>query len=241
MMIRLSAVALSLAALLTLAMPSLAQERQPLPRTLNLSGHGEVKAAPDMATVTLGVINRAATAKKALAANTQAMTAILKTLKDAGIAEKDIQTSNFSVQPSYEVSQTGEAAKINGYEVSNNVTVAVRKLDNLGQVLDAVIQQGSNQVNGVQFMLAEAEGKRDEARKLAYADAERKARLYAETAGFALGHVISLSETVGYQPPVPIYARTMKAEAADAAVPIAQGEQTVGADVNITWEIKDRP
>jgi uncharacterized protein len=239
-MIRMPAVALGLGLMTALAMPGFTQEKQPFPRTLNLSGHGEVKAVPDMAMVTLGMVSHAGSARKALAANTQAMTAILKTLKDAGIAEKDIQTSNFSVQPSYQTSQSGEAPKINGYEVSNNVTFAVRKLDSLGQVLDEVIQQGSNQVNGVQFMLAEPEQKRDEARKLAAADAERKARLYAETAGFALGQVISLSETGGFQPPVPVYAKAMRAEAADT-VPIAQGEQTVAADVNITWEIKDRP
>lgn len=237
-MIRTSLAVIGLAALAAFAATSQAQEARPLPRTLSIVGHGEIKAAPDMASISIGVLSQAATAKEALAANTQAMTSVLASLMASGIAEKDIQTSNFSVQPRYEYSQSGEAPKVIGYDVSNSVTVQVRKLDNLGPVLDTVIQQGSNQVSGIQFSLAEPEAKLDEARKRAVADAQRKARLYAETAGFALGNVIALSETSSFQPPVPIYAKTMRAEAADAAVPIAQGEQTISADVNITWEIK---
>jgi uncharacterized protein YggE len=191
-----------------------------------------------MASISIGVLSQANSAKEAVAANTKAMSAVLNSLKAAGIAEKDIQTSNFSVQPRYEYSQSGEAPRVIGYDVSNTVTIQVRQLDSLGSVLDTVIQQGSNQVSGIQFALAEPEARLDDARKKAAADAQRKARLYADTMGFALGNVIALSETSSFQPPVPIYAKTMRAEAADAAVPIAQGEQTISTDVNITWEIK---
>jgi uncharacterized protein YggE len=238
-MIRALLAATGVVALAVLANPSLAQEIKPMPRAISITGHGELKAAPDMASISIGVVSHAATAKEAVAANTQAMTKVLGSLKAAGIAEKDIQTSNFSLQPRYDYSQAGEAPRVAGYDASNTVTIQVRKLDSLGLVLDTVVQQGSNQVSGIQFGLAEPEAKLDEARKRAAADAQRKARLYAETMGFTLGNVISLSETSNVQPPLPIYAKTMRAEAADmAAVPIAQGEQTIGADVNITWEIK---
>jgi hypothetical protein len=113
----------------------------------------------------------------------------------------------------------------------------VRKLDSLGAVLDQVVSSGSNQINGVMFQVSKPETATDEARKLAVADAQRKAKVYADASGVALGPIMSLSEGGGYQPPVPVY-KTMRAEAVSADVPIAQGEQAIAVDVNITWEIK---
>jgi uncharacterized protein YggE len=235
---RFTLAASALAALLFTASPSLADEVK-MPRTISLSGHGEVKAAPDMAVVTTGVSTQAATAADALAANTTAMTALFAALKAAGIAEKDMQTSNFMIQPRYDYNDGKQPPLLVGYDVSNNVTVTVRQIDGLGALLDTVVKAGSNQINGISFDVSKPTEALDEARRLAAADATRKAKLYAETMGVTLGPVLSISEGVSYQPPVPML-RTTAAPMADAArpVPVAAGEQTLAMDVNITWEIK---
>ncbi len=151
-----------------------------LPRTLSLSGHGEVRLAPDMAVVTVGAMSSAATAREALDANTKAMESIIASLTTAKIEMRDIQTSNFGVNPRYDYGQGGnQPPKVLGYDVSNNVNVTVRKLDTLGAVLDAVVSAGSNQINGVMFQLAKPGAATDEARKLAVADARHKANIYA--------------------------------------------------------------
>jgi uncharacterized protein YggE len=216
--------------------PALADDNK-LVRSISLSGHGEVRVAPDLAVVTVGVMSSAATAREALDANTKAMYAVMASLKEAAIEARDIQTSNFSVNPRYDYGQNNaQPPKVIGYVVSNNVSVTVRKLDSLGAVLDQVISSGSNQVNGVMFQVEKPEAATDEARKLAVADAMRKAQVYTASSGVALGQIMSLSEGGGYQPPQPVF-KTMRAEAA-ADVPVAQGEQVLTVDVNITWEIK---
>ena len=223
---------------LALFLTSAYADEAKLPRTMSLSGHGEVRMAPDLAIVTVGVMSSAATAREALDANTKSMEGVMAALSNASIEARDIQTSNFSVNPRYDYGQNNaQPPKVIGYDVSNNVTVSVRKLDGLGAVLDQVVSSGSNQINGIQFQVSKPEAATDEARKLAVADARRKAKVYADASGVALGPIMSLSEGGGYQPPVPLY-KSMRAEAASVDVPIAQGEQAISVDVNITWEIK---
>jgi uncharacterized protein len=217
--------------------PALADDSK-LVRTISLTGHGEVRMAPDLAVVTIGVMSTATTAREALDANTKAMQAVMASLTGAAIEARDIQTSNFTVNPRYDYGENNaQPPKVIGYDVSNNVTVTVRKLESLGAVLDSVVSAGSNQINGVMFQVSKPEAATDEARKLAVADALRKAKVYTEASGVSLGQVISLSEGGGYQPPVPMF-KSMRAEGASADVPIAQGEQVIAIDVNFTWEIK---
>lgn len=235
---RLTLAASALAVLLAAVSPSFADEVK-MPRTISLSGHGEVKSAPDMAYVTTGVTTQAATAAEALAANTAAMNTLFTALKDAGIEEKDMQTSNFMVQPRYDYNDGKQPPLLVGYDVSNTVTVTVRKLEGLGALLDKVVQAGSNQINGITFDISKPDAAMDEARKLAAADAAHKAKIYAEAMGVTLGPVLSVSEGVNNQPPVPMLrGKVMMAEAAAAPVPVAAGEQALGIDVNVTWEIK---
>ncbi len=229
------------ASALTLAVasltPALADDDKPS-RSISLSGHGEVRLAPDLAIVTVGVMSSAATAREALDGNTKSMATIMAALKDAQIEMRDIQTSNFMVNPRYDYSQNNaQPPKVVAYDVSNNVTVTVRKLESLGVVLDQVVSSGSNQINGVMFQVSKPEAATDEARKLAVADARRKADIYAAASGVTLGQIMSLSEGGGYQPPVPVF-KSMRAESVSADVPISQGEQAIAVDVNITWEIK---
>lgn len=213
-------------------------EEAKLVRSLSIGGHGEVQAVPDLATVSMGVATSAKTAKEALAANSKAMNELMEVLKEAGIETKDIATSNFNVGPRYDYGQGGsQPPKLAGYDVSNMVTVTVRKIDAMGGVLDAAVRAGSNQIQGISFTVSELDRKLDEARKVAVADARRRAEIYAAAGGFSLGQIISLGEGGGIQPPLPVMAKTMAAEAAGAP-PIAQGEQTLAVDVNVVWEIK---
>jgi len=227
-----------LAAAATIATPSFAQESKTMPRVISLNGHGEVKAKPDMAVINVGVTTQAQTAREALTENSKAMEKILATLKAAGIEAKDIQTSNFSVNPRYQYDPNNvQPPRVIGYDVSNTLAVSVRKLATLGEVLDKVVSEGSNQINGIMFAIADTGKLEDEARKLAFADAERKAKLYAEATRITLGQIMSLSEG-NIQPPQPVfYGKAMRADSA-SAVPVAEGEQTVAIDVNVTWEIK---
>ncbi len=209
-----------------------------MPRLISITGHGEVKARPDMAVITLGVMTQAKTAREALTQNTKTMEKVLASLKASGIEGKDIQTSNFAVNPRYQYDQNNvQPPRVTGYDVSNTVLVSARKLGTLGEVLDTVVSEGSNQINGIMFAIADNEKLEDEARKLALADAERKAKLYADLAHITLGQIMSLSEG-NAQPPQPVYyGKAVRAETANA-VPIAEGEQTVALDVSVTWEIK---
>ncbi len=214
-------------------------------RTITVSGTGKVSAAPDTADINIGVITNASSAKDALAANNEAMSEIHRVLKERGIAAKDIQTINLSIAPQY--SQPGQprpgqrptefVPRIVGYQVNNSVQITARDLDKLGQVLDAVVQAGSNQMNGISFRIAEPEKLLDVARKQAMSDARRKAELLAGEAGVVVGLPISIQDAVGaFPPPRPMFGRAMAMEA--AAVPIAAGEQELSVSVTIVYELK---
>ena len=134
------------------ASPLLAQDNK---RRLVLNGHGEVKLAPDMAIVDFGVESQGLTARAALDANTRNMAALITALKSSNIDDKDIQTSNFSVQPRYDDKPNVNPPKIVGYAVNNAVSVAVRKLDSLGALLDRAVASGSNQISNIGFTVAD--------------------------------------------------------------------------------------
>ncbi|MGI1663474.1 SIMPL domain-containing protein [Palleronia sp. KMU-117] len=222
-------------ALVLLALPALAQE---VPRTIVVSGLGEVSAVPDMAYVTLGAQAEAATAAEALAATSAAVAASLEVLTGAGIDARDIQTSGISLSPRMVWPENGNGApRIEGYVASNQLTVRVRDLEVLGGVLDAVVSSGANTLGGVSFALSEPRAAEDDARRAAVEDARARAALYAEAAGVTLGPVREIAEE-GFSQPMP---RMMAAEAAmsDAAPPVAPGELTVSARVRVVYSIAD--
>lgn len=208
---------------------------------ISLTGIGEVTAKPDMALVTSGVVTQAATARDALTDNTKAMAELLAVLKEAGVEERDVQTSGFSVSPNYVYSDQRDAngyslpPQINGYMVSNNVTVRIRDLASLGSVLDKQVTVGANAINGVTFTVADPSALYDEARKAAFADAKKKAELYAEAAGEELGLIKSVNEQQGYSEPQPYMMKAVDSVAASAAVPVATGELSFQINVNVTW------
>ena len=213
--------------------------------SLAMTGHGEVTAAPDTAFVTSGVTSQGTTAKEALDANNADMAKLIETLKAAGITSEDIQTSGFSVNPNYVYSDARDEngyqlpPKIVGYTVSNNVTVHVRDLAGLGSVLDQAVTVGANTISGVSFSVDDPTELYDEARRLAFADAARKAGLYADAAGVELGALSLISEQSGYNAPPQPY--LMKAQAASmdrAIVPIEAGQLTFSIDVNVNWDLE---
>lgn len=222
--------------LFAIAVPVAAQQLDP-PRGVTIVGVGEVRAKPDLAVVRIGVVSQGATARAALDDNNKAMQAILTALKGQAIAGRDVQTSQFNVQPRYRHDpENQDPPRIDGYEVSNLVAVTIRHLDKLGAVLDLAVSVGSNQILGIDFMLADPEPRRDEARKLAVEDAVRKARIYADAADIVLGPIRTISEQARLGPPGPVYGRMEMA--ADASVPIAEGEQAIAVEVTITWDIR---
>jgi uncharacterized protein YggE len=223
-------------ALLLLALPAAAQD---VPRTITVSGLGEVTAVPDMAHVTLGAQSEAATADEALSATSVAVAAALEVLTGAGIEERDIQTSGISLSPRMVWPSDGTGSpRIDGYVASNQLTVRVRDLTKLGDVLDAVVKSGANMLGGVSFTLSEPRATEDAARRAAVEDARARAELFAAAAGVTLGDVQQISEDSFAQP----MARMMAAEAsmADASPPpVAPGELTVSARVQMVYAIAD--
>lgn len=210
-------------------------------RTIEVSGEGKVSSAPDLATVTAGVTKQAATAQEALAQNNEAMEQVVATLRDRGVGPKDIQTSQFNVSPVFEQQDRNrqEAPKVVAYRVTNQVTVKVRKIAELGQILDALVQAGGNQISGIDFQVDDPAKLLEQARADAVRDARRRAETLAQAADVELGKVIRIHEIgVGFPRPVQFRGRQM-AFAADASVPIETGEQDFTVNVNVTFEIAE--
>jgi uncharacterized protein YggE len=210
--------------------------------TLSVSGEGEVRAVPDQAQLSAGVVTQAKTAEAALSANAKAMNGVFASLRKAGIPEKSIQTSNFSISPQYPpYRQNAEAEnerKIIGYEVSNQVTVILDDVSKVGATLDALVASGANSAGGVSFAIRNPTPLMMQARSEAVKDAIAKAQTLAKAAGVSLGPILSISEG-GDIRPVPMYEKAMSVRmAAPAPTPVAAGEQSVTAHVAITWEIQ---
>lgn len=221
--------ALMLAAIL--AAPAAAQER---PRTIVVTGQGEVSAAPDMADIRAGVVTQDATADAALDADSAAMTKVMAALKRAGIVAADIQTSNFSVAPQYAPDRdTTGPRRITGYQVSNQVHVRVRDLTKLGTTLDALVRSGANHLGGIMFSIADPKPLAAQARREAVADAAAKAKTLADAAGVSLGPVLEIQESGGGAPR-PIAFAAVRAE----SVPVAPGQTTVSVNVTLTYAIE---
>jgi uncharacterized protein YggE len=226
----LNALTLAVALTLPMAIPAVAQEAQP--PMINVTGTGTVEAAPDIATLSIGVTTQGDTAAAALAANTAALDAVLARLTAAGIAPADMQTSNLSLNPNW-TGYDNNNPVISSYVASNVLTITIRKLDGLGAVLDASVADGANTLNGLIFAVADPEPLLDEARKAAVADARARAELLAAAAGVKLGKIVSITETTTGAPPMPMY----KAELSAAPVPVVGGEVEMSASIMIFYEI----
>lgn len=206
--------------------------------TLNLSAYGETRVAPDMATINLGVNVEAATAQEAMRANATRMNQVIAALKKAGIAERDIQTSNLNLSAQYAYEQN-QPPRLTGYQASNQVTIRVNDLGRLGAAVDATVSAGANQVNGISFGLKDSTAAENAAREAAVRALAAKADLYAKATGHRVARLVSLSEAGGYAPqPMPMFktARMESALAADATS-VSGGELAVRIDITGLYEL----
>lgn len=225
----LTILAMTAALALPLAAPAFAQDAA----IVTVTGEATVEATPDSATISLGMTTDGTTAAEAMAANSAAVQAVIDRLKLAGIEDRDLQTSNLSLNPNWVGYDSGQTPTISGYIASNMLSVRVRALDSLGAVLDAVITDGANTLNGLTFEVAQPRPVLDLARQQAVEDAKARATLLAEATGGKLGKVISVTENAGYGAPVPMF----RSDAAQASVPVAGGQVGLMASVTVTYEI----
>jgi uncharacterized protein len=223
--------AAAVAAATVVAAPARAQTVPPA--AISVTGEATVSVPPDLAMIDGGVTSEAKTAREASNANNAAMAKVFVALKGAGIEEKDLQTSQLSLQPQRPPNYSGAGA-ITGYRASNRVTIRLHDVTKVASVIDTLVGAGANDIGGINFMVSQASRLLDEAREKAVADARRKAEIYARAAGVTLGAPLGISEEGS---PAPTPYRKMAAGMA-ASAPVAQGEETLAITVNVSWAIK---
>jgi len=222
--------------------------------TITVSGTGEVYGSPDLATVDLSVVSEAATVAAAMEDNTNKMNAIIDLVKSLGVAEEDVKTSGFNINPRYDYVKdaadisTGDIyypsgkRVLSGYDITQTLTVKVRKdnMAKIGQIIEEATASGANQVGDLQFTIDKPETLQDEARKQAIDEAKAKAETLASQLGIKLGNITDFNEG-GYVPTYTMsYAKGMAMDAAEtAATPtIEAGQNKIESNVNITYEIE---
>ena len=204
---------------------------------LDVNATGEVTRVPDVAIISAGVVSRSATATGALQNTADRMSRVLTALKRAGVEDRDIQTSNVSLNPEYRYVEN-QPPQLVGYSASNTVTVRFRDIRNSGKILDALVAQGANQINGPTLTVDKPESALDEARAKAIAIGRARAELYARSLGLRVVRVVSVNESGGsypVPPPMPMYAR---ADMAQAKTSIEPGEQKLQVNLAITFELQ---
>jgi len=223
------------AAVLSTAIPARAQQPQMPPEArVVVVGEGSVAVAPDYAEITCGVTTKGKTAKEATDANAKAMAAIMATLLASGVEQKDIQTLQLSVQPAY-VQPPNAEPKLTGFNVSNRVSVTIRQISKAGDILDRLVTAGATDIGSIEFLHSDPSMILDRAREAAFADARRKAEIYAHASDLTLGRVAWITEDSARAPAMPMGG--MRALAAAAPVPIAAGEDTLRVTITVGFAI----
>ena len=204
---------------------------------IHVTGEGDVMAAPDIATLRLGIEAQAETVAEAQSQASEAMTKVMAALIDNGVAEKDIQTQYFSIRQVTKWDRETEEEVVVGYRVTNTVTAKIRDIDKAGAIIDAVAEAGGDltRITGISFSVDDPSAYYEEAREKAMADAEAKAEQLAELAGVTLGKPTYISEGISY----PIYPRDYMYEMAGAApeTPISPGEMEISLTVQVVYAI----
>ena len=205
--------------------------------TISVAAEGEVRMAPDMATITLGVSSLAKTASQALADNAKRMDQVIEALKRSGVAVKDIQTSGLTVGAQYAYEQN-QPPRLTGYQASHDITATLRSLSRVGDAVDAAVAAGATEVSGVSFGLSDAKAAEDSAREQAVIALRAKAELYAKATGYRISRLVFLSESGGSAPsrPMPMV-RFAKSNITSAPTQVAPGELDVRIDVAGVYEL----
>lgn len=235
-----------LALALALALPPLfpAQAAMPTPDAvaaqttqLSITASAEASRAPDIATISTGVVTQGTDANAAMRDNATQMDKVMAALRSAGIAARDIQTSGINLNPQYKYADN-QPPVIVGYQANNTVNVKVRELGKLGKVLDALVAQGANQINGPSFGLDKPEAALEEARIAAVKKAQAQAETYAKTLGMKVQRIVSISEGGSSQPtPRPMYRMAAAAPMAMADTAVSAGESAVSVSVDMVFEL----
>ncbi|HEX8222179.1 MAG TPA: SIMPL domain-containing protein [Allosphingosinicella sp.] len=205
---------------------------------LDVVATGEVSRVPDLARISAGVVSIAPTATAALAQNATQMASVRAALKRAGIADRDIQTSSINLYPDYRHDPQGSNPQIVGYRASNEVSVRFRDIANSGRILDALVAQGANQINGPMLSIDKPEAALDEARTLAVTNARARAELYARALGKRVGRILSISEAgANYAPPAVMMRAASRGAVADSTS-VDPGEQTLAVSLSVSFELE---
>ena len=219
----------------TVAEPRIAQ---PKPTTLSFAVTGEVDRAPDMATVSAGVVTESRSAQRAMQENRERMNQVFAAIRGAGIAERDIQTSGVRLAPQY-VYEDNRRPRISGYQASNRVTIRVRDLKDLGEVLDGLVAAEANDINGPNFSIDDPSAALNEAREAAMAEAMARASLYANAAGMQVKRIATINESGGARPQAMPMMMARAEMAMDAApTPVAAGEMTLSVTLTLEFELE---
>lgn len=236
-MVRLLTLAALTAALPTTAIAQVAPQSAMMPEgtLLDVVAEGQATRVPDIATIRAGVVTQAPTAAAALAANAQQMTRVLRAIKAAGVADRDVQTATISLSPQYRYADN-QPPVITGYQASNNVSVKFRDIARSGAILDALVKEGANQIDGPNLSIDAVEAAQDEARVDAVKRARVRAELYAKALGMRVDLILSLNEgTDGGSPgPMPMMVR---AQAKDSTQ-VVPGEQQVSVNLRVRFLLK---
>jgi hypothetical protein len=204
---------------------------------LDINAVGEATRVPDIAVISAGVVTRAATATGALEQNAARMDRVREALKRAGIADRDIQTSNISLNPEYRYAEN-QPPKLVGYSASNQLNVRFRDIRNTGKILDALVAEGANQLNGPSLTIDKPEEALDEARTKALAVGRARAELYARSLGMRIVRLLAVSESGGSYPVPPPMPVMMEARAQSASTKIDPGEQKLQVNLGMTYELQ---
>ena len=203
--------------------------------TITVTGSASVTLKADYARISVGVSSKAATVEQAANENNAAIYAVIEALKEAGVAEEDIATSNYSVYAEYDYASFG-GQKLTGYNVTNQLTVIIRDMEHIGATLDKATAAGANNIYNIEFLSTKADEAQDEATVYAVQDAMRRAKLLASAAGLNLGGIKSISDTVAsYGIVTRSYASKLDAAAGNSILP---DDTSVSASVTIVFELK---
>lgn len=219
-----------------------AQDNRPVPQIV-ASGQGEVRVAPDKATISVGVQTRATTAAEAAAQNSRKQRAIIDAIRAKGVPAEHIATSSFNVIPETRYDREGQAIpRTLSYVVSNVVTVDLRRIDLVGPVIDAALGAGANQINSLNFGVANADSARRVALAAAVTRSKADAEVMARAAGGSLGSLIELTATEFFVPPPrPLMMAARAGAEADTSVPVEPGQETIRATVMARWQFVASP
>jgi uncharacterized protein YggE len=204
---------------------------------LDINATGEVTRVPDVAVISAGVVTRAATAGSAIQDNSARMERVIAALKAAGVADRDVQTSSINLNPEYRYGEN-QPPKLVGYSVSNTVSIRFRDIRNSGKILDALVTEGANQINGPTLTIDKPESALDEARMNAIANGKARAELYARTLGKRVARVVSVSESASSYPVPPPMPVMMEARAQAADTKIVPGDQKLQVSVAMVFDLQ---